>query len=297
MLRAGMPRTAPRFLFSGSEICGMGVHLYTRSRSTTWLALMSTAKAQSTQMPPPNPAHQTLPARALLCTTGVVQGSCLPAVVEAQAVALRLPEPFPLTQLRSVMVVKQHPHCIPHLGCTLLNFKMILATTWPYLAWLSVLGAICAAVYYRNRVVSAVTTSGALTSALGAYTLEPVSLRLSSDEFTSFQRLFLVVYLTMMMADWMQVSMRGAPFSQLTKALTLTPPPRAPTSMRSMTRTGFPRAKLGSCLSWALGLRCSLAQSSAALPTATGARPTACSLRRSTRWVASQSTGTTTRSL
>ena len=60
---------------------------------------------------------------------------------------------------------------------------MLDATTWPYAIWFVALVLGCGALYYRNA-----------TSAQEAKTAE----------FSAFQRLFLIVYLTMMMADWMQ---------------------------------------------------------------------------------------------
>lgn len=54
----------------------------------------------------------------------------------------------------------------------------------PYLVWFGVLAVACAAVYYRSWSAA---TSGA-----------------SSPDFVKFQRMFFVVYLTMMMADWLQ---------------------------------------------------------------------------------------------
>ena len=60
---------------------------------------------------------------------------------------------------------------------------MLDASTMPYALWFAALALGCAALYYRNA-----TQAG----------------EQRSPEFSAFQRLFLGVYLTMMMADWMQ---------------------------------------------------------------------------------------------
>jgi MFS family permease len=60
---------------------------------------------------------------------------------------------------------------------------MIAPGTVPYLVWFAATAAVCAGLYYRNRVTSPVTTS---------------------PEFTAFSKKFLIVYTIMMMADWMQ---------------------------------------------------------------------------------------------
>ena len=60
---------------------------------------------------------------------------------------------------------------------------MLDAGTLPYALWFAALALGCAGLYYRNA-----TQAG----------------EQRSPEFTAFQRLFLGVYLTMMMADWMQ---------------------------------------------------------------------------------------------
>ena len=60
---------------------------------------------------------------------------------------------------------------------------MLDASTMPYALWFAALALGCAGVYYRNA-----TQAG----------------EARPPEFSAFQRLFLGVYLTMMMADWMQ---------------------------------------------------------------------------------------------
>ena len=60
---------------------------------------------------------------------------------------------------------------------------MLDAGTMPYALWFAALALGCAGLYYRNA-----TQAG----------------EARSPEFSAFQRLFLGVYLTMMMADWMQ---------------------------------------------------------------------------------------------
>lgn len=60
---------------------------------------------------------------------------------------------------------------------------MSFFTASPYLVWFGVLAVACAAVYYRSWAAPASPASA---------------------EFTRFQRMFFVVYLTMMMADWLQ---------------------------------------------------------------------------------------------
>jgi hypothetical protein len=60
----------------------------------------------------------------------------------------------------------------------------LAASTVPYLFWFLLLGAICVAVYYKTQQTVPATNH--------------------TPEFLSFQKLYLAVYLIMMMADWMQ---------------------------------------------------------------------------------------------
>lgn len=78
-----------------------------------------------------------------------------------------------------------------------------------YLGWFAVLATICAAVFYRTSVSSAVTTSRELhLPYLAVYEANHSPLLRASlaAEFRKFQTLFLSVYLTMVTADWLQVS-------------------------------------------------------------------------------------------
>ena len=52
----------------------------------------------------------------------------------------------------------------------------------PYMGWFGITALVCAGVYYRSWSSSTIR----------------------NIEFSGFQRMFFVVYLTMMMADWMQ---------------------------------------------------------------------------------------------
>lgn len=61
---------------------------------------------------------------------------------------------------------------------------MLQSTTVSYLFWFLTASALCAALFYRNRTVQSSQTASA--------------------DFKRFQRLFLFVYLLMMMADWLQ---------------------------------------------------------------------------------------------
>lgn len=119
----------------------------------------------------------------------------------------------------------------------------LAASTVPYMFWFLALLAICGLLYYKmKQAASAVSHSGERNppgrrrcGALGAAqrrTAAPLFSPLTpppappfppAEEFKSFQKLYLVVYLIMFMADWMQVSggmiaPRGPPLAVTSRA-------------------------------------------------------------------------------